>query len=798
MGAAAHSARSQPLAETAAPLARRRATTSAAADWVTPVLALIFVVSGASGLIYQIGWIRLLALTFGVTIYAVSTVVAAFMGGLALGSFFGGRWADRVTRPILWYAGAELVIAAMGRFSPTALNWVQSTYLALYPRGSDEAALAVVALRFTLAAAVLLIPTTMMGATLPLMVKGSLSLSRSVGPRVSWLYATNTGGAILGTIAAGFYLIGTLGITATIGVAAGLNLLAAVAAVLLGAVVRPAPMVTSAREASHAPAAAAEEPVLNPNVRRLVIVTFAAQGFASLAYEVIWTRILAILLDGSTYAFSIVLATVLVGIALGSALVGPLLSRNLPWLRVYTVLQASVAALALVGLVEFARIKGILDRLDAIGPIGRFLDWHYGMMMAIPVIAILPPMLLLGASFPIAARIVVSGRSNAGRDLGVLYAGNTAGAILGSWVAGFFLLPALGSQAAIVLLTMVNALLAVALAIASGPGRVRLTATVAGVIVGAFTLMLVLAPNMYQRVVAAKFTGQEVVWVGEGLETSVAVLRNAEGTLNMYMNGLHQGGDDPGMVGFHRLLGNLAITVHPDPQDVLIVGLGGGVTAGALSRHEPRRLDIVELSDTVVQGSRYFRHVNADILGFRNLHLKIDDGRNHLLLTDRKYDVVTADVIHPRNAGSAVLYSYEYYDLVRRALKPGGLMAQWLEDRSDNPDNIAQRQLMARTFQTAFPYVKLWAYGAIMIGSNEPIHINQQILEASWERRNLDHALAGTGMDSPEAVMSFFNMDDREFREWAEVGKDPRIMTDDHPYVEYFLSLPGGSGFAAE
>ncbi len=750
-------------------------------------------VSGASGLIYQISWIRLLALTFGVTIYAVSTVVAAFMGGLALGSFIGGRFADRARRPILWYAAAELVVAVMGRFSPTALDWVQHAYLALYPHGSDEAALGVIALRFILAAGVLLIPTTMMGATLPLMVKGSLAISRSIGPRISWLYATNTGGAILGTIAAGFFLIGTLGINASISIAASLNLTAAVAALLLGAAVRPTNSEELRASTGHAAAAEATDSDVSPGVRRLVILTFAVQGFASLAYEVIWTRILAILLDGSTYAFSIVLATVLVGIALGSALVGPFMSRNLPWLRVYTLLQASVASLALIGLVEFGRIRGIMDRLE-LTPLRAFLDWHYGHLIAIPVIAILPPMILLGASFPIAARIVVSARGNTGRDLGVLYAGNTAGAILGSWMAGFFLLPALGSQAAIVVLTLVNSTLAIALALASGRGRMRLTATVATMIGVSFLLMFVLAPNMYQRVVAGRFPGQETLWVGEGQETSVAVMRNPAGDRNMYMNGQHQGGDDPGMVSFHRLLGHLAMTIHPDPQDVLIVGLGGGVTAGALSQHQPRRLDIVELSDTVVQGAKYFSHVNADVLGYRNLNLRIDDGRNHLLLTDRKYDVITADVIHPRNAGSAVLYSYEYYELARRALKPGGLMVQWLEDRGDNPDNMAQRKLMARTFMTAFPHVQMWAFGALLIGSNEPLNVNQATLEGRWQRRNLDRVLAGTGFDSPEAIMSFYNLSDQQLREWAEFGTDPRIMTDDHPYVEYFLTMPEGTG----
>lgn len=780
------------MAETSASLAPAQVRVRAAIDWVTPALAAIFVLSGASGLIYQISWVRLLSLTFGVTIYAISTVVAAFMGGLALGSFLGGRLSDRVRRPILWYAGAELVIALMGLLSPAALSWVQSAYLALYPRDASETAVVIVALRFALAAVVVLIPTTMMGATLPLMVKGSLAIGRGIGTRVSWLYATNTAGAIFGTVAAGFVLIGALGISGTIIAAAVLNLGAAMAAAFVGLAARPAILATEreaeAQSSLHPEGADVTEEV-SPFIRLLVVVTFAVQGLASLAYEVIWTRILAILLDGSTYAFSIVLAAVLLGIALGSALVSPLMGLRLPWIRVYALLQAGVSAMAFLGIVAFARIYGIVGRLDDLPLVGAAVDSHFGWMATVALIAVLPPMVLLGASFPIAARIVVSGAAKAGRDLGGLYAGNTAGAILGAWTAGFFLIPTLGTQRSIEMLAALNAVLAVGLAVASGRGRALTTAMTAALVIGSFGLVLVLAPNMYARVVASRFPEREAVWIGEGQETSVLVLaRRDTGTLDMFLNGQHQASDDPGVVNFHGLLGHLPMALHRDPHDVLIVGLGGGATAGALARHVPGRMDVVELSDTVVRGASYFTPVNADVLRYPNLRLKIDDGRNHLLLTDRKYDVITADVIHPRNAGSAVLYSYEYYSLARKALKPGGIMAQWLEDRDENPDNQVQRKLMARSFLKAFPHVTLWAWGALMIGSNEPMDVDAARLAAAWEQRDLGRKLAGSGYDTPEAIASLYQLSDADLRVWA--GEGP-IMTDDRPWVEYYLSLPG-------
>ncbi len=782
------------MTESSAPLTRPHARVRSRVDWITPALVAIFVLSGASGLIYQMSWVRLLSLTFGVTIYAISIVVAAFMGGLALGSVLGGRLADRVRQPILWYAAAEAAVAGLGLLSPYLLAWVQSAYVALYPRNADDAVIGLVVLRFGLGSAVLLVPTTLMGATLPLMVKSSLAMGREIGARVSWLYAGNTAGAILGTVGAGFFLIGALGISGTIHAAAICNLAAALAALALGAGAPPSAALThtDATDIAFPDPGPVTALVPSPMVRGVVIAAFAVQGFASLAYEIVWTRILALILDGSTYAFSTVLATVLLGIALGSALVGPLIGRSLPWLRIAALLQAGVAAVAILGLVVFAHVFPVVDQVGRVGLLRPVLDTQFGWMAAVALIAILPPMLLLGASFPIAARIVVPDARTAGRELGLLYAGNTAGAILGAWTAGFLLIPTLGTQSSIILLAGTNTILALALALVSGPRWLFTAAASLALVGGSLLLASRFAPEMYRRVVAAKFQGTDLVWVGEGKETSVAVVRSrANGVQHMFINGQGQANDDPGMVAFHRLLGQLPMTLHPDPQDVLIVGLGGGATAGALAQFGPRHMEIVELSDTVIEGAGYFSHVNGRVLEYPNLQLRIDDGRNHLLLTDQRYDVVTADVSHPRNAGAALLYSQEYYRQVAHALRSGGLMSQWLEDNPSNPDNEAQRQLMARTFLSVFPYVSLWNNGTILLGSNEPVDARVATVASRWGPRRLDDILAGSSLSSPGALPALLTMTDPELRAWA--GDGP-VMTDDRPLVEYFLSLPGGNG----
>jgi len=335
----------------------------------------------------------------------------------------------------------------------------------------------------------------------------------------------------------------------------------------------------------------------------------------------------------------------------------------------------------------------------------------------------------------------------------------------------------------------VNTVLGVVLAVVSGRGRALVTAAALGLPLVAAGLTALLASDMYTRVVAGHFEGRDVVWVGEGMETSVAIVRNRQnGFLEMYNNGAAQASEDPGTLSFHRLVGHIPMTIHPDPQEILIVGIGGGSTAGAFARHDPTLIDVAELSDTVLSGTHFFDAENGNILSWPGLNLKLEDGRNHLLLTDKKYDVVTADAVHPRNVGSTVLYSYDYYKLVSKSLKPGGLMSQWLEDRPDNPDNDVQRKLMARTFLKAFPHVTMWVWGALLIGSNDPINIDLDRITAEWDQRNLAEILEGSGFDTPEAFRSLYTMNTEEIRAWA--GEGP-IMTDDQPFVEYYLSLPG-------
>jgi spermidine synthase len=383
-----------------------------------------------------------------------------------------------------------------------------------------------------------------------------------------------------------------------------------------------------------------------PALTALLPWVLAVSGFCSLAYEVVWTRLLVLFLETTTYAFTIMLAAFLLGIALGSALVSPFLRRATNGPLALAALQALVAISSLLALQVIARMEPFLLWLGfatAEGP-------SIAAMAVLAFTAMFPPAIFLGMSFPLAVTLFTAGGEQVGRRLGSLYAANVAGAIFGALAAGFVLVPVLGSHATLTLLAGLNALAAVVTLGADtwSPVRTRLAgAVVAVLLVG---LLGALTPRAYADLLAARFPGEEIVWSEEGLETTVTVTRTDDARHAMYLNRHHQANDADWMVFFHRMLGHLPMLVHPDPRQVLVVGLGGGATAGATTRYEGAQITVVELSGSVVRGAEWFRDVNYAVNERPNVTMLIDDGRNHLLVAGRTYDVITADAICPTSS----------------------------------------------------------------------------------------------------------------------------------------------------
>lgn len=765
--------------------ARRLTATGGAERALFACLLAVFIVSGASGLVYQVVWVRMLSLTFGVTAYAVSTVLSSFFAGLALGSFLAGRLADRLRAPLRAYAGVELLVAAFGLMTPVAFAVTRAIYVGIYDHLSVSGLGPLTLVRFVLAFVVLLVPTTLMGATLPLIVR-SAAREEGFGRRLSLLYAANTFGAMAGTVLAGFELIGRYGLHATLMIAAAGNLLAAAGAVAAGRLA-PADAATNLangapKRSSPADSVEADRHAVSSRVAVTALAVFGVSGAVSIAYEVVWSRLLAFFFDATVYGFTAMLTMVLLGIGAGSWLIGTVINRRWNWALVLAGIEGTVGLLGLAAMPLLTHLVPLGDRLGVYvdpGPLGQAT---LKFMVFAAFVVVFPPMLLLGASFPVAARVVGT-EGGIGRRVGGVYAVNVFGGIVGALAGGFLLLPRLGARDTLLVLACLNLVLAVAM-LWSVFGRTMQTLAPAGVALVVAGVAILTAPDLMRGIFHDHFAGQEVVWVDEGLENTVAVTDNATGERKMFINGQPQASTVDFIANYHRLIGHLPMVLHPNPKRALVIGLGGGATAGAVAVHAGTQVDLVELSSAVVGAAPQFLSINEDVLNRPNVHLRVDDGRNFLLLSGGGYDVITADIIRPEHAGASNLYAKEYYELAKDALADDGLMLQWLEQLDEQ-----HYRLMMRSFVEVFPYVTLWANGSLLVGSKQPQAYDRATLARRLSDPSARASLADIGLNTPDDVLGQYTGNRDEALRYLEGER--RAITDDHPYVEFHRSLSG-------
>jgi spermidine synthase len=723
-------------------------------------LAALFFISGASGLIYQSLWLRLLSLVFGVTIHAASTVLASFMGGLALGTLLSGKLAPRIRNPLAWFGAVEISIGIAALTTPWALDAIGRIWPAVYASLGGHAWMVTVA-RVICAAAVLIVPTSLMGATLPLVVRSALWEGALVARPVGVLYATNTAGAITGALLAGFVLVGEFGIAASFRVAAALNATVGLSALLLSRVSRvpgPEPSLPVVRP-------------LPPSGPALIPIVFAVSGFAALGLEVVWFRVLVLIVAATTYAFTTMLAVVLLGIALGSALAGLLLDRRWNYVKAFGIAQIATGVLAI------ASLAGYLHAYHS----GRLAGSDNVSSLAV----ILPPALAMGFAFPLGIRAWTGLHDDRANDsatrVATLYALNVSGAIVGSLAAGFWLIPAFGTRTSLVILASSLGLIGLALLWSASRTTGRLVA--AGAVLVLFAGAVRFLPKPLEAVQGRRVPpGERLMFLDEGRQTTVAVYRQPGGANVLYLDGLHQANDTYPMVTLHRQIGLLPVAIHPAPRRGLVIGLGGGVTAGAVSLTDGLTLDIVELSDSVVRGAALFKHVNEDVIQRPNVHLRIDDGRNFLTTTDRRYDVITADIIQPVHAGAGNLYSVEYFRLARKALAPHGVMMQWVGIRP-----ASEYKLIVRTFLTAFPHATAWVNGSLLVGTTEPLQLDAAAFAGKLAQPSTRSALALVDITSFDSLLALYTAGPESVRALIGPGL---ILTDDRPLVEYHRSLP--------
>jgi spermidine synthase len=612
--------------------------------------------------------------------------------------------------------------------------------------------------------------------TLPLLSAAVTTFSprrsgtESTGSSIGVLYAVNTAGAMVGTLVTGYFLIPAIGIQAAFLTAAGINVLIGSAAWLMG----------RREQSSATPELVAEDlpPVPASPLFPAVYWVVAISGFASLGLEVLWFRLMLQFVTATAQAFTAMLATVLAGIAIGGLLAAPLLRRRSDLTLWLTIIQAAT------GLATLGSMSLLLWSVEQ--------GWDTMSLWRAVGIAILPPAVTMGIGFALAlgaASRAASGESSAigvSDRVGRLYAINVIGAIAGSLCAGFVLLPWLGAMDGLVALSalyLVSAALLAFIRPGAGPAGSRVWRPVVMVLAtAAFVIIARDAGDPFKVAIDRRYGDiLPEFWRHEGAQTAVSV-RATRLQHVMYLDGLHQANDQPPMVKLHRTLGHLPMVLHGEPRDVLVVGMGGGATPGAISQHAGVQVQVVELSTSVVGASPFFAHVNYDILNQSNVTIRIDDGRSFLSFTDRRFDVITADVIQPGHAGAGHVYSREYFSLVRRALKPGGVVLQWIGKRPS-----VEYKLIMRTFLEVFPNATLWSDGEFMVGTLEPMQIDRQAIARMREHPPTREALDAIGLTDFEVLRTWYTAGPDEMR--ALVGAGP-VLTDDKPLVEYHHWLP--------
>ncbi len=459
------------------------------------------------------------------------------------------------------------------------------------------------------------------------------------------------------------------------------------------------------------------------------------------------------------------LATVLAGIAIGGAIAARLLKRPRDWALWLATIQMATAALCLASAV--------------------FLGWSYnagwrtsGDWQA-SAVAILPVTILMGLGFPIALHLAAAPKAGdqigaVAQRVGRIYSLNVLGAIIGALVSGFVILPSLGTRRALVAMAAVYGASALLLAVGHPQRRRLLIALAAPAVV--FLALIPRVPDPFTAAYERRY-GRDMreFWREEGAQTAVSV-HASNFRRSLYLDGLHQANDGPEMVQLHRTIGHLPMVLHPNPKEALVIGLGGGATSGAVSQHRGTRVQIVELSESVRKAAPFFAHVNYDVLNQPNVRIRVDDGRNFLLLSGETFDVITADIIQPIHAGAGNLYSREYFSLVRRALKPGGIALQWIGHRPPT-----QYKLIMRTFLEVFPHATLWLDGNLMVASLTPLRLNLDTVAAQRQDPVTAAALDEIGLRTFEDLRGWYSAGPDEMRRF--VGAGP-LLTDDRPLLD--------------
>lgn len=743
-----------------------------------PLLLLVFFFSGVSALIYQIVWIRKFGLVFGVDVFAAATVLTAFMAGLALGNLLFGKIVDKHKNALFLLIILELGISLFALLFPITFDGLNQLYVGLYrilPFGFYATQL----YRFLFAFLFLLIPTTLMGGTLPVVTKAYVTTLHALGRHIGRLYSINNLGAFVGCFVAGFFLMRLVGLQNSIFFAAGLNVLNAVLIFGLWKIL------PNAHPAGQEATTSVEIEIANPlprGVIRFVLWAFAIEGFTTLAYEVIWTRILlGFSFDKSVYFYTTVILSFIFGLSLGSLLIAKIIDKQKHLLTLFGVIEAAIGLLAILLLSVFS---GIAELLNA-WRLSYSESWwsSLGREYLIFFVAMLVPTTLMGMTFPIVSKICTPHLERLGTRIGEIGFLDTVGSIFGAFIAGFILIPALGVLKAVFFIAVINILIGVT-AVALQPGR-RRAANIrfVGVVVALFSILVLLAPDTaYFQHWQTKRQGDRLLYYREGADATIAVPQHNDGVKFLAINGSVTAFANYGDTRVHKMLGYLPYFLHQGTaKNALVIGLGMGITAQSLMLPGMEGVDCVEINRGVVEAAaRSFASENKNVLAEKRLQIIINDGRSYLAETKKKYDIITSNAVHARLSGN--LYTKEFYELCRQHLTESGIMCQWTSTNWLTPAEFAS---LITAFQASFPHTSLWLVNAghlLILGTPEHLTFPVSTFYGKFEHPQVHNDLGIYMLDKPEALMAHFVTDERGL---PRLVHNAPVNTDDKPIAEF-------------
>ena len=760
------------------------------------LIGLCFILSGATGLIYEVLWARMLGLVFGATTLAVSTVLAAFMGGLALGSALAGKFAQRIRKPLSVYGLMEILIAVYALLVPLLFRWIDHVYVLIWQQlqpGNFTFSL----WRFFLSGVVLLVPTTLMGATLPVLAAALVRSSDRDSNSVTRLYACNLAGAILGTLAAGFVLLPWLGVRTTIAVAAALNIIVGAIAILL-----------QRRSQSHTDAGAKVEVEDSaPAVDGGGFWFFAAfvSGFVTIGTQVSWTRVLTMIIGSSTYAFSIVVALFLIGLALGAWIVARK-DRSRSLRSTILLVEVLTALSLLLSLFVLNKIPALLITLGLSLHVASWLGL-LGLQILSATLLILVPAVWMGMVMPLVLVWASSEGKKAVARVGRSYAINTVGAIAGAFMTGFILIPKASTRFTLLFAAVCCLIVAgVAYRPVSSGGDPALKRSLAiGLTFVSIIVLFIVAPRMnladlsigaydsLVRVIAKTREGvtengpdrpdvHELLMYEEGPTATVSVRRDQD-TVSLAINGRANASDSIYDMPTQVMLGQLPLLIAPRIENGLIIGYATGITVGAMLQSPIQSVTCVELERGTVAASEFFNHINNRPLDDPRTKLIIDDARTFLRVTPNRYDIIVSEPSHPWVPGVANLFTEEFFELGRARLREDGIWVQWVQIYQLSTESL--RSVLA-TYHKVFPHVLVFRVGGLnkgkdllLIGSNQPLNLDR-LTERIGDQR-IAAELARVDLKSEADVRGWFVCDESRL---GPAVAGAQVNTDDNMLIE--------------